>query len=383
MSVTAARGFSAAGVACGIKSEGELDLAVVVADEVVPAAGVFTSSTTAAPPVDVSRRHLEGGSARVIVINSGCANAGTGATGREAAVATAEAASAVYGCRPSEVLICSTGTIGPQLPVGRIIEGFPRHIGRSLADGSTAAAAILTTDSVIKEAAVTVDGWTVGGMAKGAGMVRPDMATMLAVLTADAVVSASVLQQVLEEAVGSTFNALNVDGCQSTNDTVLMLASGTSGGTPDRDVFLRAATRVCADLARQIAADAEGATRVVTIRVSGVSDDVRARELGKMISDSDLVRASFYGGDPNWGRIFAAIGTAGLEIDPEDVEIAYEGVVVARGGVASGHDDAALRATLTTGDFVVDVGVGSGPGRAEVLTTDLTPEYVRFNGERS
>ncbi len=381
--MTAALGFSAAGVACGIKNDGELDLAVIVADDVVPAAGVFTSSTTAAPPVEVSRRHLEGGTARVVVVNSGCANAGTGTRGLQAAMATAEAAASTYGCVPQDVLICSTGTIGPQLPVQRLIEGLPSRLGRNLADGSTAAAAILTTDSVIKESVAAASGWTVGGMAKGAGMVRPDMATMLAVLTTDAIVAAADLQRILTEAVDVTFNALNVDGCQSTNDTVLMLASGASGVAPDLAEFADAVASVCADLAQQIAADAEGASRVVTIRVTGARDDAQARMLGKIIADSDLVRSSFYGGDPNWGRIFAALGTAGVAIEPAAIDIAYESIGVAAAGVAVGHDAAALEQRLAVGDFTVEVNVGSGPGRAGVLTTDLTPEYVRFNGERS
>ncbi len=383
MSVTAAHGFSAAGAACGIKPGGVPDLAIVVAEAVANAAGVFTTSSTAAPPVHVSRRHLSSGSAKAVVINSGCANAGTGGQGHTAAIATAQAVAAAYGCDPSDVLVCSTGTIGPQLPVERIVHALPLELASDPQAGADAATAIMTTDSVRKEAARSTGGFTIGGMAKGAGMIRPDMATMLAVITTDAVVGSMRLQRALEGAVQVSFNALNVDGCQSTNDTVLILASGASGVEPDGESFTDALVEVCSDLAHQIAADAEGATRVVILRVTGADDDDEARELGKFVADSDLVRASFYGGDPNWGRIFAALGAAPISVDPDVISIRFEGVLVAEGGTEAVFDGQALAERLAGGGFGVDVNVGPGSGQATVLTTDLTPEYVRFNGERS
>ncbi len=383
MSVTSALGFSAAGTACGIKPGGVPDLAIVVADAPANAAGVFTTSSTAAPPVHVSRRHLASGSARAVVVNSGCANAGTGGPGHTAAIATAQAVAAAYGCDSSEVLVCSTGTIGPQLPVERIVQALPLELASDPQAGADAATAIMTTDSVRKEAARSTGGFTIGGMAKGAGMIRPDMATMLAVITTDAVITSPSLQRSLESAVGVSFNALNIDGCRSTNDTVLIMASGASGVEPGSGAFTGALAEVCSDLAHQIAADAEGATRVVTLRVTGAEDDDQARELGKFIADSDLVRASFYGGDPNWGRIFAALGAAPLRVDPDSISIGFDGVVVAERGSGAVFDEQALAERLAEGGFVVDVEVGPGSGRATVLTTDLTPEYVRFNGERS
>lgn len=383
MSVTAAAGFSAAGVACGIKEAGALDVAVVSARSSVPAAGVFTNSTTAAAPVIVSRKHLTSGTAQVIVLNSGCANAGTGESGLADAQATTRVAAAAYDCLPEEVLVCSTGTIGPSLPVRRLLGGLPTTLGEDGPAATAAAEAIMTTDSVSKEAAVQADGYSIGGMAKGAGMIRPDMATMLAVITTDAVIGSVDLQRALAAAVDGSFNSLNVDGCQSTNDSVLILASGESGFEPGLEAFRHGLTDVCRDLAHQIAADAEGATRVVTVRVVGAVDDEQARCIGKFLTDSALVRSSFYGGDPNWGRIFGALGVGPGAIKAGDISISFAGVTVAYAGAGLEHDEEGLLATLEHGDFVVEVFVGDGSGEATILTTDLTPEYVLFNGGRS
>lgn len=383
MSVTAAAGFSAAGVACGIKEAGGLDLAVVSARSSVPAAGVFTNSTTAAAPVIVSREHLTSGTAQVIVLNSGCANAGTGESGLADAQATARAAAAAYDCLPEEVLVCSTGTIGPSLPVRRLFRGLPTNLGIDGPAATAAAEAIMTTDSVSKQAVVRADGYSIGGMAKGAGMIRPDMATMLAVITTDAMIGSVDLQRALAAAVDESFNSLNVDGCQSTNDSVLILASGESDFEPDVEAFRQGLTHLCRDLAHQIAADAEGATRVVTVRVVGAADDEQARRIGKFVTDSALVRSSFYGGDPNWGRIFGALGVGPGAIKAGDISISFAGVPVASAGAGVEHDEEGLLAVLEHGDFVVDVSVGEGTGAATILTTDLTPEYVLFNGGRS
>ncbi|HUP15400.1 MAG TPA: bifunctional glutamate N-acetyltransferase/amino-acid acetyltransferase ArgJ [Acidimicrobiia bacterium] len=380
MSVTAAPGFVAAGAAAGIKPSGGLDLAVVIAHEAVAAAGVFTRNRAAAAPVTLSRRRLMAGMTRAVVLNSGSANAGTGPDGMTDAEHVTGRMAELVGADPNLILMCSTGPIGPRLPVSRMIDALPGLVGSASSDGgSDAAEAILTTDSRAKTTVVHGEGFVVGGMAKGSGMLRPDMATMLCVLTTDAAVDSATLSVALAGAVPTTFNSLNVDGCESTNDSVILLASGR-GAPIARDEFGSVVESACRNLAYEMAADAEGASRVVKLRMSGAADDESARRFGRAIADSALVRSSFYGGDPNWGRILAVLGAC--QVEPSDVSIAYEGTRVADRGFAYPFDDQKL-AKLLTGDFVVDVAVGRGDGAAEILTTDLTPDYVRFNGERS
>ena len=385
MSVTHASGFQAAGVEAGIKPEGR-DLAVVIARNPATAGGVFTRNAAAAPPVHLSRRHLAGGGPiRAVVINSGCANAATADTGMRNAEAMAALVAGDLGVEPVQVLVCSTGTIGPQLPMDRVAVGISKAVTAALDEASSAweaADAIRTTDSVTKEATVDGSGWRVGGMAKGAGMIRPDMATMLGVLTTDAIVDASTAQRVIADAVDATFNALNIDGCESTNDSVILLASGDSGVAPDEADLRDAVTSVCRDLALQMARDAEGASRVVTIDVDGAESDLAAREHGKRVADSALVRSSFYGGDVNWGRVLGALGTdRSLEVGA--VAIGYQGTTVFEAGSPTDYDEAGLLEACADGDIALSVTVGSGPGSAQVITTDLTPQYVVFNGERS
>ncbi len=388
MSVTGPEGFRAAGVACGIKARGVLDLALVATAEPRPAAAVFTVNRAAAAPVRLSRKHLSSGrGVRAVLLNSGCANAGTGAAGAAAARASAAAVAGHLGGVAPEVLVASTGPIGPQLPIDMVLDGIG-HAAAGLASspeaGREAAEAIMTTDTVPKEAFVaTGTGYAVGGMAKGAGMVRPDMATMLVVLTTDAMAPADLLDRALRAAVDETFHALNIDGCASTNDTVVLLSSGTTGVTPTLEDLTATLTDVTADLAYQLVADAEGAERVVTIEVSGAVDDATARRAGRTIADSALVRASFFGGDPNWGRLLGALGASDIEFDPALIDVAYQGIPVARDGVAVAYDEPDLLDRLTEGSFTVEVAIGAGPGAARVLTTDLTPDYVRLNGERS
>lgn len=381
MSVTAAQGFVAGGAAVGIKADGSLDLALVDAGHSVPAAAVFTSNTAAAAPVQLSRRHIADGTARAVVLTSGCANAATGAEGMAAAERVAELVADHLGCDPTEVVVCSTGPIGTRLPTDRVAEGLSR-LKMSREGAADAARAIMTTDSRPKEAVARGQGYVVGGMAKGTGMIRPDMATMLAVITTDARLDSATLGRALRRAVDRSFNALDIDGCESTNDTVVLLASGMSGIRPDEEAFGTVLEKVCRDLARQMAEDAEGASRVVTIELSGASDDETALALARAIADSALVRSSFYGADPNWGRLLAAMGATRLPLDPSAVTIAYAGVVVAEGGVDAGADPELVSEKLED-DFTVSIRVGDGPGRCELLTTDLTPDYVVFNGERS
>ena len=384
MSVVAASGFRAAGVAAGIKPSGALDMSLLVADEAVPTAAIFTTSLTAAPPVLLSREHVARGQIRAVVVNSGGANAGTGAAGMEDARTMAATVAESIGCESQEVVVCSTGAIGGRLPLDRIRAGVGRLVaglGVDDAHAEAAARGIMTTDSVTKQACVRGDGWTVGGMAKGAGMLRPDMATMLAFLTTDADVGADTLRGVLRAAADVSFNVLDVDGCQSTNDTVVLMASGRSGIDPGPR-FAEAVEEVCRALALQMARDAEGASKVVTIRVHGAVDDDAARRLALEVADSALVRSSFYGADPNWGRIVQALGVAGAPVEPDAISVAYDGTVICRDGTRVDVDEDELSSRLK-GDFVVDIGVGHGPGRVEVTTTDLTPQYVIFNGERS
>jgi glutamate N-acetyltransferase/amino-acid N-acetyltransferase len=384
--ITRAQGFRAAGLACGIK-QATPDLALVAADAAVPTAAVFTTSRAAAAPVQLCRRHLaQSDLCRAVIFNSGRANAATGKQGLDNAEEMVAAVAQQLDCPSEQVLVCSTGVIGLPLPMDKIRSGIEQAAAQLAATpeaGHDAANAILTTDTRAKEVVVHGEGYVIGGMAKGAAMVRPDMATMLALVTTDAVVAPDMLARALAAANARSINAINIDGCQSTNDTVIVLASGASKVQPAEAAFTEQLTGVCKDLARQIVGDAECATRVITLEVSGAPDDTAAREIGKFVADSDLVRSSFYGGDPNWGRIVQALGVCSVPVDPEEVIIRYAGVDTCRGGIAFPFDEAALVAELERGDFTVEIVVGAGPGSAQVLTADLTPEYVSFNGERS
>ena len=386
MSVTAARGFSATGLHCGIKAQGVFDLSLVSADLPGPAAAVFTTSTTAAPTIEIGRDKLSDGTLHTIVIASGCANAGTGTRGRAAIERVAKRAATLIEVSVADVLVSTTGPIGPLLPDDLVRTGLTRAVparGTDPASATAAATAILTTDSVVKQAVIEREGYVIGGMSKGAGMVRPDMATMLAYITTDAIIEAGALRASLPAAVDVTFNCLNFDGCQSTNDTVVVMASGASGVEADVEAFTRHLTDLCRELAWQMADDAEGASKVVTIEISGAANDRVARQIGKAIADSALVRSSFYGGEPDWGRLLAAAGATGHQVSVEDISVAYAGVRVAQGGVAESHSDVSLVDRLAEGNFTVEMSVGTGRGSAKIVTTDLTPEYVRFNAGRS
>lgn len=384
--ITAPRGFRAGGTACGIKGGGERDLAVVMAEGPVPTAAVFTMSHMPAAPVVLGRRRVADGRAQAVLLNSGCANAATGTVGMEAALTTTDVAARVIGARSEDVIPCSTGPIGTHLPVGSVVGSIPELVassGHSEKSADLAAEAILTTDTVSKQTLVRGEGFLIGGMAKGAGMLRPNMATMLAVLTTDAQVDAPTLRVTLQAAADVSFNSINIDGCTSTNDAVVLLASGASGLRPGAGVFEDALIRACKDLASKIAHDAEGTSKVVTLSIVGAVDDRHAREVGMTVADNALVRASFYGGDPNWGRVMAALGMSSSGIDPENVEIGFAGHTVATEGVAVPFDENLVESAMEAGEFTVSIRIGHGSGAADVLTTDLTPEYVLFNGGRS
>jgi len=383
MSVTAAQGFVAAGVAAGVKQSGDLDVALVATDDgvAVPAAGVFTSNLMTAAPVLVSRAHLQatGGQAAAVVLNAGNANAATGDNGRAHAEAMCASVAQALGCATDEVLVCSTGLIGIPLPVHLITAAAPGLVAARSADGADdAAEAIRTTDTVRKEVVVASDGFTVGGMAKGAAMLQPNMATMLAVLTTDAAAGPDVLHEVLTNAVAGSFNRLSVDGCTSTNDTVLLLASGRAGPVDQSELAL-AVAGACSSLAEQMAADAEGATKVVRVNVVGASNDDDADLAARAVANSVLCKCSWYGADPYWGRVASELGASGARFEQSRLRLSYGGVMVADGGVAVAHDEDAVLLHMAGDriDLVCDLGMG--PGRALVLTNDLTHAYVDEN----
>ena len=395
MSVTAADGFVAGGLASGIKPSGAPDLAIVATADHGPvnAAGVFTSNLVAAAPVQISRQHLHDGRAAAVVLNSGNANAATGDPGRTDALRMAELTADGLGCARRDVLVCSTGLIGIPMPMEPVEAGIPKLVGalRADVDGGTAAAdAILTTDTVRKETVQHVElargvTATIGGMAKGAAMLSPAMATMLAVLTTDAVVDAVALRAMLSAAVVDSFNSLIVDDCTSTNDTVLVLANGTLGNEPitrtgrSYEAFADALAAACADLATQMAADAEGATKLATVVVRGARSAVEARTAARAVARSQLVQCSLYGSDPYWGRVLSELGASGARFDPERVDVSYQGVVVCRDGVAAPHDEAALAALMAQRDIAIDCDLHAGTGTARINFTDLSHAYVDEN----
>lgn len=386
MSVTAPRGFRAAGVACGIKAAGELDLAVVatVGSDAVPAAGVFTTNRAAAAPVQVSRVHLAatGGRAVAVVLSSGNANAATGAAGRADASRMCTLVAKALGSAPEEVLVCQTGLIGIPLPMARLEEGITPVVAELASDveaGTSAARAIMTTDTVRKETVVVGDGFTVGGMAKGAAMLAPDMATMLAVLTTDAACEPGLLREALTEAVGESFNRLSVDGCTSTNDTVLVLAGGRSSRPVGGHELAEALTEACGQLAAAMAADAEGATKVMRVSVTGAASDDEAHRAARRVADSLLVKCSLNGGDPYWGRVVSELGSAGAAFDPDTVDVSYGEITVCRGGVAADHDAAALARYMAGRHVEIRCVLGLGHGTGAVLGTDLGYGYIDEN----
>ncbi|WP_412077542.1 bifunctional glutamate N-acetyltransferase/amino-acid acetyltransferase ArgJ [Streptomyces xanthophaeus] len=382
MSVTAARGFLAAGVAAGIKESGDPDLALVVnRGPSRAAAGVFTSNRVQAAPVHWSRRVLADGRLSAVVLNSGGANACTGPAGAVDTQVMAERTALATDTAPDAVAVCSTGLIGVRLPMDRITAGIDSAAGLLSAEGGEdAAVAIKTTDSVHKTAALTRDGWTVGGMAKGAGMLAPGLATMLVVLTTDADVSAEVLDPALRDAVRTTFDRVDSDGCMSTNDTVLLLASGTSGLVPDAAEFTGAVRAVCADLARQLVADAEGASKEIEVAVVGAASEQDAVVVGRSVARNNLLKCALHGEDPNWGRVLSAIGTTSAVFDPDRLDVAINGVWVCRDGAAGESRD---KVDLSGREITVTVDLRSGDASATIWTNDLTAEYVHENSAYS
>jgi glutamate N-acetyltransferase / amino-acid N-acetyltransferase len=386
MSVTAAQGFVAAGCHAGVKRR-RYDMALIATDdgEPVPCAAVFTQNKFAAPPVELGRATLKanGGRASAVIVNSGNANAGTGAAGYKHAQLMAAATGEALHVANSDVLVCSTGIIGTPLPIDVILAATPKLVRKLSVDGaSDAARGILTTDHKPKEAVVHGSTFTVGGMAKGCGMIAPNMATMLAFLTTDAEVPRAVMQKALKGAADATFNTLNVDGAMSTNDTAMLLASGRRGNA-DHEEFAQAVLTVCRDLMMQMARDAEGMTRMAHVTVSGAHTHSEARSAAKAIVENNLVKCSWYGGDPYWGRLMAAAGSTRVDLNVEQSHVAYGGVVVAKGGVACDHDAQALSEHMMGDEVEIEVHLGAGDGVARMIGIDLGPGYIKENSKTS
>jgi glutamate N-acetyltransferase/amino-acid N-acetyltransferase len=384
VSVTAAQGFTAAGVVAGLKSTGARDVALVVnTGRSKAAAAVFTSNRAKAHPVLWSQQVLGDGIAEAVVLNSGGANCFTGPFGFQTTHATAEAVAESLGVSAGDVVVCSTGLIGvgDQVFRDKVLSGARAAATELSADGGVDAAhAIMTTDSVPKQAVVAGDGWVVGGMAKGAGMLAPGLATMLVVLTTDADLPAETLDASLRAATRVTFDRLDSDGCMSTNDTVVLLSSAESGVAPSADDFAAAVTELCADLARQLQADAEGASHDIRIEVVGAVDEDDAVEVGRSIARNSLFKAAVFGNDPNWGRVLAAIGTTSAAFDPYDVDVSMNGVRVCHAGAP---DVSSESVDLTPRAVHVLVDLRAGEAEATILTNDLTHDYVHENSAYS
>jgi glutamate N-acetyltransferase/amino-acid N-acetyltransferase len=384
VSVTAAKGFTAAGVAAGIKDSGGPDLALVVNQgPSLAAAGVFTANRVKAAPVLWSEQVLRGGRVSGVVLNAGGANACTGPAGFRDTHATAEHAARLLGPEHSaaETAVASTGLIGVRLPMDRVRAGVADAVARlSPHGGENAALAIRTTDTVHKTAVAERGGWRVGGMAKGAGMLAPGLATMLAVLTTDADVGAPVLDKTLRAATRTTFDRVDSDGCMSTNDTVLLLASGASGVVPDHEEFAEAVREVCADLALQLVGDAEGATKDIRVEVVGAASEDDAVEVGRSVARSNLLKCAVHGEDPNWGRVLSAVGTTSAVFAPDALNVAVNGVWVCRDG-AAGEDRGLVDMRYRRVDITVDL--AAGRESAVIWTNDLTADYVHENSAYS
>ena len=393
--VCAPKGFRAAGVAAAIKYSGRNDVALVVADEPCTAAAVFTTNQVAAAPVVYDRKIIAGGKAQAILANSGCANACTGADGLRDAELSALATAGELGISPEHVLVASTGVIGRRLPLDRLLGGMKAAaaaLGSTPAHALAAEKAVMTTDTRPKEAAVRVEidrkKVTVGGMAKGAGMIEPNMATMLGFITTDAAISRTMLKRALALALARSFNRVVVDGDESTNDSLFLLASGKAGNAPivsageDFAKFLVALETVCVSLARQMAADGEGATKFVTVTVTGASTTKDAERAARAIAKSPLAKTSWFGRDPNWGRVLAAVGYSGAKVDDAKVEIFYgRQWAYRRGEVAGEKQLAKLAKVLQADSFEITVDLHLGKGEATIYTCDFSVDYVHINAD--
>ena len=393
--ITSAKGFLAAGMYAGVKADStKKDLSLVFSTVPATAAAVYTKNLVQAAPILVDREHLQDGIARAVILNSGNANACTGEAGMEHARRMCAATAAALGLVNSDVLVCSTGLIGATLPIEKIETGIPLLAGSlSQHGGMDAALGIMTTDTFPKQCAVEVElevgQVTVGAIAKGAAMIAPNMATMLALVSTDARVASADLQTMLSQAIQRTFNCITVDGDMSTNDTVIVMANGAAladgvqvvANSADGDKLGAAIEAVCSEMAKAIARDAEGSTKLITIQVSGARAESEARQVGLSVANSNLVKTAMFGCDPNWGRILCAIGYAGVDLDPERVQVQLCGTPIYANGAGTAFDEADLSAAMQAADIPIDIDLASGSESAQIFTCDLTYDYVRLNAE--
>ena len=383
MTVTVAKGFVASGVAAGLKKSGNKDVALVVNQgPIKSAAAVFTSNRCLANPVLWSKQAIADGEIEAIILNSGGANCYTGPEGFQTTHATAEKVAELLSISAGDVLVCSTGLIGDQLDRPKLLDAVEAAASKLASDaGQDAAEAIMTTDSKAKTASrVSPNGWAIGGMAKGAGMLAPGLATMLVVITTDANLPSHVLDATLRNATRVTFDRLDSDGCMSTNDTVALMASGASGVSPDAQEFQTLVTEICEDLALQLLADAEGSTHDIAIAVTGAASENDAVDVGRVVARNNLFKAAIYGNDPNWGRILAAVGTSNAEFDPYNIDVSINGVSVSRLGQP---DQPRELVDLTPRKVQIDINLNAGNSSATIYTNDLTHMYVTENSEYS
>ncbi|EGK59846.1 arginine biosynthesis ArgJ [Centipeda periodontii DSM 2778] len=390
--VTFPKGFQAAGVKAGIKKSGNLDVAVIYTEKEAATAGTFTKNAVAAAPVHVSKKVVATHAAHAIVANAGCANACTGAQGEKDAAAMQQIAANALGCTPDDVIVGSTGIIGQLLPMDKVDQGIKAAVKELSVDGSmNAGNAIITTDTYSKAGATSV---TIGGkevrfgiIAKGSGMIRPDMATVLCFITTDADIDGVLLQEALSEVIEHSLNMISIDGDMSTNDMAIVLANGAAGNpkitekNADYEMFKETLLVLCQGISEKIAADGEGATKFITVHVKGAKSFSDAKTVGMSVANSPLVKTAFFGEDPNWGRVICAVGYAGVPMDPNHTTVKFGGIPVYADGVGASYDADALRTVMTAHDIVVEIDLKDGDSEAKVWTCDFSYEYVKINGE--
>ncbi len=386
--VTAPRGYRAGGIQTGVKESGAKDLALVYSTRPANAAAVYTTNKVQGAPIAIDREHLADGKARAVILNSGNANVCNGDVGLDHARQMCALTASELGLQTEEVLVCSTGLIGVPLPIAKIEAGIPRIVAALSEDGgATAAEAIMTTDTVPKSCAVEVEleagRAVVGAMAKGAAMIAPNMATMLAVVTTDAAVPSGQLQELLSQAIQRTFNCITVDGDMSTSDTVILMANGDGAelGEGDCARLYEGIEYACRQMAQAIARDAEGSSKLITIAVRGAATEAEARQVGIAVANSSLVKTAAFGNDPNWGRILCAMGYAGVEFDPERACVSLCGTDIYGNGAGLDFDEDKLSAAMQAEEMTIDIDLAMGAATAEIFTCDLTYEYVRLNAE--
>ena len=390
--VTFPQGFKAAGVKAGIKKSGNLDVAVIYTEKEAAVAGTFTQNAVAAAPVFASKAVVKTGTAHAITANAGCANACTGEQGEKDAQAMQQITAEALGCKPSDVIVASTGVIGVNLPMDKMESGIKQAVAELDENGSEKAGnAIITTDTYSKTctAEVTLGGKQVrlGAIAKGSGMIQPNMATMLCFITTDAAIESSLLQKALSEVVEVSFNMISIDGDMSTNDMAIVLANGAAGNETittegeDYEDFKAALQEMCQGLAKRIAADGEGATKFLTVNVKGTASFADAKTIAMSVAKSPLVKTAFFGEDPNWGRVICAVGYAGVPMEPEKTVVKFGGIPVYDKGVGATFDEKELRKVMEEHDVVIDVEMGLGNAEATIWSCDFSYEYVKINGE--